>query len=509
MSKQLLKITVLVAAGFLCAGIPQVWAQSDEERRRERIERQEELKSSEEFLGAGGGSMTGFTKRFGLLMDYGGTVRYTYTGGDDGAHDRNRPLDSQEFSKDYDLNAFLNMVNLKRTTKFYTRLRTTYTERKKNAGTTLGNEWKELEVDLMFVERKFRAGSSRTTLTFGRQFVSVGRGIAYAQTADGVNVNLTQDKLNLSGFAVIADRSPDDIDPGNLSPPSRSHTHRDFYGGQVQYNLKKIRPYLYYVQTDDHSGRRLDPFTAEVHIYQPRFVGYGASGNVIERLTYFGEFITADGYTTSSTGNTGGFTDTYPVDAGAWDVGITWAVPGPYRIILSAEQAWGSGDPDRVSTANSTNLGNRVGPDEAFRPFGGLSLGYALAPTLVNLKVKKYGLAISPFDRSAIVHLKSVRLTSEFYRYWKDQAKGPTSDLVANFANDDPLDNEDIGKEINAQLSWSPFNDMRLNVRWGKFVPGKAYGEVGNDLVDPAIRVRKYTGAPPEIYWKILWSLDI
>ncbi|MBI4179816.1 alginate export family protein [bacterium] len=466
-----------------------------EDERRERIERLEELRRTEEVTGASLKLGSELVKRLGWFMEYGGTGRYTYTGGDD--NDRAYGTqDSQEFSKDYELNLFLNMVDLRRVSKFYTRLRSTYTERKKNSATTRGNEWKELEVDLMYYERKYKGKTARSTLTLGRQFVSVGKGIAYSAAADGIHVKTNYKRNDITLFAVKADRSPDDHDPGTISPPSRGHTHRHFFGGEFKWNFSAYgTPYFYYVENKYKGLRTVDGLSGQVHIYEPTFIGYGMDGKITDRLSYFSEFVHAYG----TTNTTGDQIDTTRVNAGAWDAGLRYRFPGVYNASVAAEFGWASGDPDRQTTVNSSLLGNRSGDDESFRAFGGLSLGYAFAPTFVNLAFKKYTGNYTPFAKSAVKHLRSIRVTADFYEYSRAVTPGPISDLAA-FA--DNRAKKRVGREFDLQVRWQIFNDLDLSVRWGKFLPHPdSFGD------NQGQNVRR--GADPEIYWRFQCSLDL
>lgn len=487
----------LTAAIFCVLAFHAVPAFSEtEEERQVRIERHEALKATEDVTGSASRVWSQISKNIGWYVDYGGNIRLAYTGGRDNDRSLNTP-DALAFTKDYELSAFLNLTDLTRKSKIYGRFRTTYTERKKNSASSRGNEWVQLEVDAAYYERKYRAGLTNTTLTIGRQFTSVGRGIAYSAAADGIIINTVYKRGDLTMFAVKADRSPDDADPGNISPPSRNHTHRNFIGGELKLSVSpRFNPSVYVVQNNDRSPNRVDPQTSEVHLYQPRFVGFGAQGSITRSVSYFAEYIRVSGKTTSA----GQRTDTARVDAQAADIGIRARLPGMYNPVLTAEWLYGSGDRDRTTTVNSTLLGDRNGVDRAFRPFGGASLGYALAPTLVNIRARKYGVSAIPFPRSGNAVAQSMQFTSEYYLFDRDVTPGPISDLSA-FA--DARAQKRIGKELNAQINCTMMGDVRLNVKWGKFVPhGDSYGTTSGDI-------HLTRDAVPEIYWKVQWTLDI
>lgn len=501
MRKQLSRMINWMLVGAVLSFLPvAAWAETEEER-RDRMERIEQMKRTEDVTGSSAQIFSKLSKSLGWFIDYGGTARFTHTGGRD--NDRSYSTqDALAFTREYEGNAYLNMTDFTRKTKFYSRARTTYTERRKNSASTRGNEWTQFEVDAMYFERKFKGGVTNTTLTAGRTSVSVGRGIAFAGTCDGVQIEMGYKRNMLTMFAARMDRSLDDIDPGNISPPSRNHTHRRFLGYEYRWNAHPlVSPYLYYVKSQDRSSRKVDPQTFEMHIYEPTFFGYGVGGIiVIPNLTYFGEFIRAYGTTTSQ----GDKSDTTPVDAAAFDIGVRYQFPGKYMASISYEYAYASGDRDRQTTVNSTLLGNRNGPDEAFRPFGGLGLGYALAPTFVNLRATKFGTGFRPFVGFESSRFRDVMLQAEFYLFERAVLPGPISDMAA-YANDNARSK--IGKEFNLTLTWQAMNDVRTNVRLGKFVPSTdSYGTESN-FGDGRRYIMR--GGDPEIYVRVQCSLDI
>lgn len=494
-----------IACCLLQQSSPVAHAETEDER-RDRVERAEQLKRTEEVTGTTSKLLAGISKRLGWIIDNGGTARMTYTGGDEGDLSY-ATQDATEFTKDYELNVFINMTDLKKVSKFYSRVRTTFTERKKNAGSTRGNEWKQLEIDALYYERKYQPAGSQTTLTLGRQSASVGKGIAYGGTGDGVQVRTKYKTLELYVFGVKADRSPDDADPGNLSPPSRGTTHRDFIGGEFKWNAHpRWNPYFFFVKNKDRSPKKIDNISTVnaggspmVHFYEPKFYGLGGNGSITPSLSYFAEFIRARGTTTGP----GMLQDTMFVRSRAYDGGLRYRVLNgwlkAYQPTFLMEWAYGSGDPDRQSTVSGASLGNLVNEDMAFRPFGGLSMGYALAPSLANIKIRKFGATFSPFVKLDTERYRNIRMSADFYKYRKDQDAGPTSDF--NIPSDN-LSKKEIGRELNLELTWKIFTDLTWNVRWGKFYPGNGYDTVENGVPT------RFRGAS-EIYWRFQCSLDI
>ena len=137
-----------------------------------------------------------------------------------------------------------------------------------------------------------------------------------------------------------------------------------------------------------------------------------------------------------------------------------------------------SGDPDRQGNSVGSNLttGSTAGTEErAFQSFGGLSLGYALAPTFANIRTMHFGGTISPWQdlEGGHSYLNDVTLTMAFYKYRIDST-GPTSDPFIPFATETISD--EIGEEWNFNAKWKILSDFKSDFRVGYFKPGSAYG---------------------------------
>ena len=62
-----------------------------------------------------------------------------------------------------------------------------------------------------------------------------------------------------------------------------------------------------------------------------------------------------------------------------------------------------------------------------------------------------------------------------YFRYYKDKASGGIYDLEATQYN------RDVGEEVDVQLSWQIFSDLKFTVQYGYFWPGDAYPDSSND----------------------------
>jgi hypothetical protein len=153
-------------------------------------------------------------------------------------------------------------------------------------------------------------------------------------------------------------------------------------------------------------------------------------------------------------------------------VGISYAFDLWGQPVISFEYAFGSGDEDRISVTN-TDGGNTSGNDKNFLYFGYLGTGFALAPRISNLHMYKIGCAMKPLEKCSL--FKTLTLETNFFRFYKDNARGGVSDPDATELSND------IGSELDIEISWDIFSDLQWKFQYGYFMPGDAYPDTAND----------------------------
>ena len=272
------------------------------------------------------------------------------------------------------------------------------------------SDWRGPFVDLGFYRldvdqamRKYRGAEIdrwSADLTVGRQFLYVGRGIAFALNTDALSLDWGCGDWAGVVFGSQSIRHYDNID---RTAPGFQQSDREFFGAQIQYERwDHHKPYGFVVVQRDRSDERpTNPF--QEYDYDSEYwgmgitgealFGRGAEGRGIQNLQYFSEFIIQRG---DSFGD--GATDQQdPIRAWAMDAGLVYYGRGQSRPRYLVEYARASGDRDRLNPQNTLN-GNRAGTvDNGFLGFGFLNTGVSFAPLFANLEFVRVAGAFRPF----------------------------------------------------------------------------------------------------------------
>ncbi|MFC1708497.1 alginate export family protein [Candidatus Omnitrophota bacterium] len=299
----------------------------------------------------------------------------------------------------------------------------------------------------------------------GRQYFSVGRGIAYSDVNDGAQIFYIFPRSKIKAFFSHMLPHEDNVD---LSVPGYDKgSDRYFYGLEYTYaGIPNHRLFGYYIVQRDYSNE-IPIDGANDYTYDSEYLGIGAQGKIFTNTNYWAEVI-------RETGTSRVYTTLQKLDVDAWagDFGISYDWQAYTHPTLSLGYAFGSGDSDRASVTNTQN-GNADGDDENFLYFGYFSTGYALAPRLSNLHFYKLGLSFTPFEKHKI--LKNCRFGIDYYRYYKFASGGGIYDLDATQANND------IGSEIDVNINWQIYSDLSCTLQYGHFQPEDAFpGSTGD-----------------------------
>ena len=162
------------------------------------------------------------------------------------------------------------------------------------------------------------------------------------------------------------------------------------------------------------------------------------------------------------------------VNASAMDLGLRYFFGGDIAPTLYAEYGYGSGDGDRVKNVTSSKEGSTAGDDKAYRAFGGLPMGNALAPGLANIKIYKWGGSFKPFGRSPNDFWSDMTWQGAYYSYSTAVKGGATSDNPLQVGA--AAKSQKIGNEMDLNVSWKILSDASYQLKLGQFKPGAAYG---------------------------------
>lgn len=315
-------------------------------------------------------------------------------------------------------------------------------------------------VDLLYLDLDLQLATLRT----GRQYLNLGQGITLADIYDAVKLTATVSEFQFEGFAATTRPHEDNIDYS--VPGFDKKCKRNLFGGQTTWIPREnFRLYSYFLLQHDES--KPDPDFNQDFAYHSQYWSLGGLYQAVRGYSLWGEYIFQTGSSAVY-----GAEKRQAILAHGLDLGVSYLIPYWIKPELSIEYSFGSGDRDRSNVTN-TEGGNVNGRDHNFLPFGFFPTGYALSPTLSNIHILRTGISLKPFEK--IWALRKLELSSNGYGYWKAVAKGGIYDIDATEPS------LDIGREIDAALSWPIFSDFTASVRYGLFFPGKAFPASAND----------------------------
>lgn len=318
----------------------------------------------------------------------------------------------------------------------------------------------------------------RNNLIFqgGRQFIYWGNGLVFADRLDGGVVDFTFGDATLE---IIGGATPNDnVDIDSSRPDFDQDTQRNFYGGMLSYQVRKHRPFVYFLAQEDKNEDEWLRTPGDIVTrfrYDSQYFGAGSAGSIGDRLLYGVEFAyeTGEGLSNSFTRvDPDDPTTTVPtpqteedIQAWAFDVRLDYLFADPRRTRLSTELIIASGDDDRFHST-STFGGNRSGTDdEGFNAFGLLNTGLAFSPSVSNLITYRIGASTFPFPDSS--RFRRFQVGVDLLAFAKFDKDAPI---------DEPTDPDEryLGFEPDLYLNWQITSDITIALRYGVFFPGSA-----------------------------------
>ncbi|MFH1640397.1 MAG: alginate export family protein [Candidatus Omnitrophota bacterium] len=396
-----------------------------------------------------------------LAFDYGVWLNFRYINYHDDDKDSSLP-DTVDFTRWLDSRLWFKLIiqpalddPLQKGFSFYLRLKNIYSEsRPKETAGGSDNDGTHLEYAYATLELP------RAWITLGRNYFSVGQGIAYSNVHDGILINYFEPAWRAKLF--YAHTLPHENNIDESVPGYDKGSDRHFWGIEGTYTgFTGHRLYGYTVIQRDYSDQRpQDP--AHNYSYNSEYFGLGGRGTFMQSLfSYWWEAIKETGKSTVyATG------EKRDIDAWAGIFALAYAPRIYSHPSLYFKYAFGSGDKDRSSVTDTLN-GNTIGKDTNFLYFGYLPTGYALSPQLSNLHFIKTGFTLQPLEKNAF--FKKLMLGFDYYRYYKDKSAAGIYDPAAT------NNNSIIGDEFDATLSWQVCSDLSFKLQYGHFIPNDAY----------------------------------
>ena len=329
-----------------------------------------------------------------------------------------------------------------------------------NAGPALSMAWTQMNL-----QPKYEVPLK---LTFGRQYLFLGRGVTYSAIHDGLMAEYSDPKFYAKSFISKTKPHEDDID---YSLPGFDKGGARIFGGlEAAYlGFKNATLYGYGLVQKDRSSANPTTPSQNFH-YDSYYLGTGATYEPWEPLEIWSEAISEFGH---------GFTDASRTDLNRTTIRAWAALAGakvrweqPTHPVVEVSAAYGSGDKDRTSVTNTVG-GDLDKHDHNFLYFGNYQAGYSFQPRLSNITILSLGGSFKPFEEDH--YLNKLALGSKYYFYWKARREGGTSDIVS-VENDATL-----GQEMDFFLHWKIQKNTTFSTRYGIFFPGEAFPEQFRD----------------------------
>lgn len=423
------------------------------------------------------------------VIDYGGQVNFSFLAVDDVNQSTRilRQTDVQLFGR----------LNFDDVHQFFGRLRFTY--RDYNSGDSFdgdGDEFVQPISDRWWYRFNLAAAArayggqrldGNLTLQVGRQFVTVGSGLALAEELYAAKLAVEFGDFSLMGLIGTTPKSTV-IDFDSSRPSFDEDTSRNFFGGMIAYSgIKDHTPYFYILDQRDKNSEDEATFTlpgpggvGTIAVptefdYNSTYFAVGINGLLSPKLIYSTEFIYEIGDTLSNPfvpGAPAGVPQTRD-DVSAWAAraGLTYLFRDANRSRIEFETILASGDDDRLLDTSNTLGGNRSGTkDRSFNGFGFAKTGLAFGAPVSNLLLFRAGATTYPAPDQGI--FKNLQIGLDVLVFNKLDTDAPIDEGTS--------DDRYLGLETDVFINWRIASDLMLNLSYGVFFPGDAIN-VEND----------------------------
>ncbi len=293
-------------------------------------------------------------------------------------------------------------------------------------------------------------------LRIGRQEFKDGREWLYDDELDGPRLFYRTGDL---GFELSATRKTA-VDRDVLNRDRKGRINNYFI--YVQYDLDEdFFAAGYYFRRDDLSGDR----------ESPQFIGLRSGGEAIDGLTHWLELVHVRGRDGAE-----------KIRAFGLDVGATYKLDVPWTPYFTLGFAYGSGDPDGADQEDSNF--RQTGLQDNDDKLGGVAnvhyYGEAFQPELSNMQIYTAGVGFRPTRKS------SADLIYHHYR----QVEAADRLRDAEFNPDPNGIDKTLGNAIDLILAYREIPNLRLELVFGYFIPGNAFGSGADDALFTGFEMR-------------------
>lgn len=321
-------------------------------------------------------------------------------------------------------------------------------------------------------------------ITVGRSFFMLGRGLLFANFADGAQYERSSFwanyrvmalysgeygksvcALNLSGCGGV---NPFDIVPGRALDAQIANAGKRYF---LAFEVTSIpimgqRLYTSFLYSGDLN--RDKNLAGEQFSYDPYYLSLGARGFIGNtNLRYLAEYV----YQGGKTINRGVDNKKADISAHALQADLFYNIPqlpAKLRTTATFQYAFATGDPDRIDGINASQV-NRTGNDQGFYYFGAFSGGFALKPRLMNMHILRPGFFLRPLAN--LYSLRNFLVSLKYNLYYKVHKSAPTSDPRAT--EEKPF----VGQGFDITALYDFRSDLKFFYVFGYFLPQDAYAK--------------------------------
>jgi len=344
-----------------------------------------------------------------------------------------------------------------------------------------GDQWVEPFLDRYWYEfdmNRAQAASGtpvsnvNANIRLGRQFVDWGAGLALSEVLYAARgaVSFQPAELGTFSFEGLAGVTPPDEAVTDFDASRKQYdydTMRGFFGGLLRYTTRsdhEMWGYVLYMPDFNNNSTPREPIGVNnVNFdYEAWYLSIGAEGAFNPNLRYLGEFVYELGESQSDP--TRGPQAGEPISAFAARGNLAWYFRDVNQSSVYVETFFGSGDTDRLNTADTIGGNRRGTTDYAFNSLGFSYTGLAFAPAISNVIVFRCGGMTTPFPGSGPMGGLQLGLDLNF-----------TSKIDSDAPIEEPTENKMfLGFEPDVVANWQITSDLSFVARYGIFFPGAA-----------------------------------
>jgi len=338
------------------------------------------------------------------------------------------------------------------------------------------------------------------TFVLGRQYAYIGKGLLFANYADGLKYQGNYSFLKGNAYVLYSGQYAEDlcalnlqgcgknvVNPYNVVPglpvDQQVFIQPDTLGRRIIAMLEVSLPPLYgntfsvgMLYAKDMIQYKLPNLTFAT--FNPVYLAFGLKGYIYTPdLRYNMELDVESGESYNIENQAQGV-----ILAAAYQADFSYALPIYENIVkpnLLMQFAFATGDSDKTNLVYPTQT-NTKKTDNAFYYFGAYSGGLGLKPMLSNMFIYRAGFSMRPAYSK--YDFRNVYLVFKYSYYRKIVGEGVISDLRAyshvnpgTLTSDEIVSKKYVGSGVDLTLLWKFKTELSFYYSLGLFIPGSAF----------------------------------